>query len=246
MPVALLAQVHHEPTTRLLLQRVPKAKLADAANAVGWDQREQRKRAAVAQQIALGRGRAAVAHVFELLHGGDTRLLHFRPLKPAAHALLVHLLRLAGLLCLAAQVDQLRQRARVHRQQRVAGREVGVAVRRDGDQAIEVVRNGREFASLRRFQPLRILLRDAAKIVANHERDGIANHRPVCRLHPAKETEQRRVVGLCRDRLHRATRPTSCKRLGSVEQVSLKFALERWRHALQNVRLEPLLIVPVS
>ena len=130
VPIALVGQVHHPAAAAgLLLERVPKTKLADAAHAVRGDERQQREGGAIAQQIALvGRRSTALAQSCELVGGGDASLLHLFPLHPAANALLVELLRLGGLLRLAAQVDELSQRVGVHGQQRVVWREVGVAV----------------------------------------------------------------------------------------------------------------------
>eukprot|EP00966_Prymnesium_polylepis_P003646 83494-Prymnesium_polylepis.2 len=58
-----------------------------------------------------------------------------------------------------------------------------------------------------------------AKVVADHERDGISNHRPVGRCHPAEEAQQRRVVRLCGDGLNGTASAASGECLGAIEQV---------------------------
>ena len=133
---------------------------------------------------------------------------------------------------MAAQIDELGERVRIHEQQRVVGREIGVAVARDAHQAVDVVGDGAELASLRVLQPNCILLRNIAKVVADHKRDGIAEHGAIGSHHPAEEAQQRRVVGLGGDGLHRATRATSGEGLGSVEQIGVELALEAGGHAL--------------
>jgi hypothetical protein len=96
-------------------------------------------------------------------------------------------------------------------QQRVVGPQVGVAVRRDAHQAVDVVGDGAELAVLRVLKPLCILLSNIAKIVADHECDGIADQWPVGGCHPTKKAQQRRLIGLRRDGLDSATRTASCR-----------------------------------
>ena len=70
--------------------------LANAADAIGRDEREERDGGRVAQREALFL-RAAPLRLIQLLKALDTRLLHVLPREPATDALVVHLLRLAGL-----------------------------------------------------------------------------------------------------------------------------------------------------
>ena len=88
------------------LQRVAKAQLSNEANAVGRNERQQRKRSGFAQERALLHGIAA-HEASSLLYSLHPSLLHVLPLNPTANAAVEHLLTPAGLFRLSAQVYQL-------------------------------------------------------------------------------------------------------------------------------------------
>lgn len=151
-------QVHHPATALLPLEGVAQAQLADAANPVWWDEREQREGCSVTKGTALCCRCPRLRSIIQLVRRSDPCLLHVFPFQPPAHSLLVHLLSFGRLLCLAPQIDELGEGVWVCTEDLDCWFEIGIDVGRKRDKAVEVIGDGRVLAMLSVLQPCGVVL----------------------------------------------------------------------------------------